>query len=486
MKRLLFAGAVCVLGTLSTSAWASDGNVFRQRAHDIATKLQVDFECEGKHCLKKAITYGGEGNNIPEQYRALMIEKLRLGPKSDKDGKAVAATLMAFIGACNWVPEECVGIVINSAHRYKSQLGSKRHRNKFATRAFDFQGFLNTKHQIRFLTRMALVVEELELKPNVGLGTAKKNASVHITHFDVNGNEISSKRSCKTRCKRIKKKGRKKKVRRCKTTCTWKKGSVTWKYSLRNTLQIRFQNQIRQNRISLSFLNEILSGPLDLSVNAVVTFYGPADNGSAVEGKLEAYAPNLEGEVNKRGNPTLRTMDDYRLGVHEYISLASAPENLRRFYALGAVTYRSPLDGKVYTGDKDFAKREFLYLYDEDDKGKIIKTIEIVFSAKLEKVFGYTHDIGGAFKAVSCKKSGSCSVRLRKFDIPVGDAGNIFNIDIEPCKKSRARCIEMFVDNPVTQWYGYKALHRWEQIRELPGSASIVEVSQEEEVGEDE
>ncbi len=213
-------------------------NILDVRGSELAEQVQFDFKCEGRTCLDIAYTYGGEKNQIPEKYQELMAKKFALGPKSDKEGRAVAGILAVFIAACLWDEADCESVVINSAHRHKSGVGSARHTNKFGTRAFDMLGFKDTTHQVRFLSRMAMVSEIMGLRPNVGMGLVKTRTrakggkwvtySYQSTHFDVNGHEISRN-----------KKGRKKGCGCC--ACA---DSTTWTYGPLDAIQGVFRGII--------------------------------------------------------------------------------------------------------------------------------------------------------------------------------------------------------------------------------------------------
>ncbi len=165
---------------------------------------------------------------------------------------------------------------------------------------------------------------------------------------------------------------------------------------------------------------------------ALATFYAPGAGGT-IEGLYETSRANLEGEVNSQGNPVPRTLDDVRLGRAEYVTLASAPENYRRFLDMGPVTYVSPIDEVTYTGDRDYAART-----------------GAVFSPNLENVTGYTHDTGGAFTAEGCARWGTCAERLYKYDVAVGDF-----------RGWSARDASGFVDS---QGYGANTMHTWERV----------------------
>lgn len=165
---------------------------------------------------------------------------------------------------------------------------------------------------------------------------------------------------------------------------------------------------------------------------SLATFYAPGAGGT-IEGLYETSRANLEGEVNSQGNPVPRTLDDVRLGRSEYVTLASAPENYRRFLDMGPVTYVSPIDEVTYTGDRDYAART-----------------GAVFSPNLENVTGYTHDTGGAFTAEGCARWGTCAERLYKYDVAVGDF-----------RGWSARDASGFVDS---QGYGANTMHTWERV----------------------
>lgn len=459
MRRLFLTGLMCACGiALSHSdVLADDSAKFRARAHTIAEKMQEEFDCKKRACLKKAIQYGGAKNQIPDKYRALMAEKLSaLGEASEKEGRAVAGIIAALVGACTWRPEDCTTVVINSAHRNKSGVGSSRHTNDFGTRAFDFQGFRDIDHQIRFLTRMALVAEEMGLEPNVGLGLSE---GVQITHFDVNGHEVSGKRQCTKKCTCKKKK---KKKCTCSSSCSRKNGSTTWSYGKLSTLQSWFHTEIENGRVSNKFIAQVIgsqpavevaavvgeSEELPFITRAVVTFYGPGSS-SSIEGPWKTYADNLERVRDSAGDGVPRTLDDVRRGKFSYVSLASAPENLGKFYYMGAITYQSPIDRKVYTGDKRFAEKGSLC---EDGTETCRSPVEIVYDVRLSHVVGYTHDTGNAFKADTCARYETCATRLRKFDVAVGDFRGWPGKDTEK-----------FVDEAVLQAYGHSAEHAWQQ-----------------------
>ena len=471
MFRVLLAGLVCTVSLFSTNSYAGDNDKFRKRAAHIAMQMQVEFDCTQRGCLKKAVPYGGEKNELPEKYRAMMAEKLSaLGGASQKDGRAVAGIIASFVGACTWRPEDCAGVVINSAHRNESGLGSARHTNSFGSRAFDFQGFRDIDHQIRFLTRMALVAEEMGLEPNVGLGASE---GVQVTHFDVNGNEVSRKKQCKKRCSCSNR--RKGKRCRCKSSCSYKEGAVTWDYGSRNTLQTLFQSEIRKHRIANEFVAQVIGSQsiadneefeeLPITIMTVTTFYGPGSD-SKIEGPWKTYADNLEGVRDSDGDGVPRTLDHVRLGKFSYVTLASAPENLGKFYYMGAVTYQSPIDRKMYTGDKRFAERGSLC---EDGAATCTSPVEIIYSANLAHVVGYVHDIGGAFKeskdGEGCTKYNTCGIRLRKFDVAVGDF-----------RGWPGRDTEKFVDNAITQAYGHNAEHAWQRFTWFTSVASAMPV----------
>ena len=427
MRIVFFSAAIVAICTFDARA-ETDSFAFRARAHEIAIIIQTEFECKRRGCLTKAIIYGGKENTIPEKYRAMMKEKFSaLGEASEKEGRAVAGILAVFIGACTWRPDDCAGVLINSAHRNKSGVGSARHTNDFGTRAFDFVGFKNIEHQVRFLTRMALVAEEMGLEPNIGLG---RSEGVQITHFDVNGSELTRSKQCHKECTCKQRKG--KKSCNCKRTCTSRAGSRTWEYGPRETLQSLLQGEIENDRISDNFIKQVLGVPTipvvaseerqeELpfgTVKGVITFFGPGSN-SSIEGPWKTAKDNLELGRDSDGDGVPRTLDDVRRGKFSYVTLASAPENLGKFYYMGSVTYTSPIDRKTYT---------------------------------LQHVVGYTHDTGGAFIAESCAKYDMCEIRLRKFDVAVGDF-----------RGWPGRDTEKFVDDPILQAYGHAAEHVWQQ-----------------------
>jgi hypothetical protein len=90
------------------------------------------------------------------------------------------------------------------------------------------------------------------------------------------------------------------------------------------------------------------------------TFYYPGASGpKGMEGPYETARAGPGG-----GGFTPKTLDDFRMGLSSYVTVASAASKLGQTVNLGDVQYRSPLDGKVY---------------------------------QLRNVPGYTHDRGGAF-----------------------------------------------------------------------------------------
>lgn len=137
--------------------------------------------------------------------------------------------------------------------------------------------------------------------------------------------------------------------------------------------------------------------PIGGAFDARTTFYGPGAGGT-VQGGFETSRPGLDGEY------VPRTLDDVRLGKADAVTLATAPENYGKYYDMGAVTYKSNIDGVTYTGDKDLAAAKG-YTYSEN----------------LENVTGYAHDTGAAFRAGGCGAWGTCGERLNKFDVAVGD-----------------------------------------------------------------
>ncbi len=142
-----------------------------------------------------------------------------------------------------------------------------------------------------------------------------------------------------------------------------------------------------------TFNREALGDPFA----ARTTFYGPGAGGT-VQGGFETSRPGLDGQRI----PT--TLDDVRMGNARAVTLATAPENYGNYYDLGAVTYKSPIDGKIYTGDPEVAART-----------------GATYSENLARVTGYSHDTGSAFRAGYCARWGTCNERLNKFDIAVGD-----------------------------------------------------------------
>ncbi len=162
------------------------------------------------------------------------------------------------------------------------------------------------------------------------------------------------------------------------------------------------------------------------SFTARTTFYGPGAGGS-VQGGWETAFPNLEGKAIPR------TLDEVRLGKSRYVSVATAPENKGKFFYLGDVTYRSPIDNKVHT---------------------------------MKDVYGYSHDTGDAFKVGTCAKYNTCSVRLSKVDIAVGD--------FRGWSGSRAYA---FLTGPG-QSYGGSVVHPWQQVAGLPSAPKPATVAQ--------
>lgn len=157
--------------------------------------------------------------------------------------------------------------------------------------------------------------------------------------------------------------------------------------------------------------------PSGSPVSARTTFYAPGAGGS-VEGPWATSRPNLEGLKNKNGDPIPRTLDDIRLGKSGYVTLAVDPSNYGKFYNLGNVTYRSPIDNQEYI---------------------------------LRNVIGYAHDTGPAFTG-----------RPDKFDIAVGDFRGW---------GSRG---DAFVN---AQQYGGNRVHQWQQINAVQARQYIAAVT---------
>jgi hypothetical protein len=110
--------------------------------------------------------------------------------------------------------------------------------------------------------------------------------------------------------------------------------------------------------------------------NAKFTFYAPGAGG-AMEGPKSTSKVGPDGRTSKEKGGVPSTLDDFRLGKSQYVTLASDPSNYGKTFSLPDVKYTSPIDGKEYT----------------------------VSGAK-----GVVHDTGPAFKG-----------RPDKFDIAVGD-----------------------------------------------------------------
>ncbi len=105
--------------------------------------------------------------------------------------------------------------------------------------------------------------------------------------------------------------------------------------------------------------------------NSRVTYYAPG-----VGGRMEG--PWATSRVNPlTGERKPFTLDDVRLGRSPWVTVASDPSRYGQNVQLGALTYRSPLDGKTYT---------------------------------VPNVQGYVHDTGGAFRG-----------RPDKLDVATGD-----------------------------------------------------------------
>jgi hypothetical protein len=91
-----------------------------------------------------------------------------------------------------------------------------------------------------------------------------------------------------------------------------------------------------------------------------------------MEGPYETAKAGMEGAF------TPKTLDDFRLGMSPYVTVASPASKLGQSINLGDIEYRSPIDGRVY---------------------------------RIPNVPGYTHDRGSAFKESTPEKR----------DIAVGD-----------------------------------------------------------------
>lgn len=126
------------------------------------------------------------------------------------------------------------------------------------------------------------------------------------------------------------------------------------------------------------------------TVNAKVTCYAPG--GGGIQG---GFVTSRRGPNNGPSIP--RTLDDFRLGKSNYVTLAAHPSRYGQWFDMGSVSYVSNLDGRQYT---------------------------------ISKAIGYVHDTGSAFwgpnerfgKEVStCVRYRTCNDVHRKFDVAYGD-----------------------------------------------------------------
>lgn len=432
--RLIYILAALWLLSASAHAAFDEGKV-RDRAKEVALKMEHGFGCEKRECLAKAVPYGGAANAIPEPYRAMMERKFSiLTSGSKQDGQAVAGILATFIGACTWHPDECGNVMIVGAEHNAGD--NPRHTSFKGTRSFTLVGFRSIAEEVRFLTRMALVAEAMELKLNAGLGFKD---DIQIADVDVNGHEVDVKTQCHEECSWSGK--GKKKHRTCDTSCFRTNGSVTWSVGPLAMPQALFHLALQKNSIPDLFLVKIFGDKQYVfpTVQALTTFYAPGSD-SKIEGLWKTFLPNEEGAVDSDGDGVPRTLDDVRLAKYDYVSLASDPINFGKYFDMGPVTYTSPIDRLTYTGDPDVAAKT-----------------GALFSFRLMHVIGLVHDTGAAFNPETCARWHTCGLTTYKFDVAVGDFRGW------PGKEA-----EKFVDDKDKQTYGGNAIHIWQEIPQLP------------------
>lgn len=433
--RCTIAAASVFLMMTTLDAGASDPFGILETADQIAARIQADFACKGKACLEKSVVLGTD--SVPERHRALTGARYRHGESK----RSTAGILGTFVGACEWNDAVCNGVYIEQDPTHDKR--SVRYSGPHGSRALSLGGFRDTEHQVNFLTRMALIAERLGLETNIGLGlvTSKDDVtgfSYQMTFVGVNGGGTQGNAKCSQSCNCKKTKNKK---CSCKKSCASTGNSKVWGYGYRTPQQILLQSKIRTGIVPAVFAQYFLGYPpqevlqlargetgIIMPVQARTTFYAPGA-ASRVEGPFETSMPNVEGIVNAKGIPIPRTLDDVRLGTSAYVSVASDPTNYGAFLYLGAVTYKSPLDEKTYTGDETLAST--------DEK--------VVYAEALKHVFGYVNDTGSAFKG-----------RPDKFDVAVG------NFSGWKGKKG-----EEFVDG---QGYGKNVVHNWLFVRSLPVS----------------
>ncbi len=129
------------------------------------------------------------------------------------------------------------------------------------------------------------------------------------------------------------------------------------------------------------------TGGTGQQVTVRVTCYAPGAD-PVLEGPFATSKPGPNG-----GQSIPRTLDDFRLGRSNYVTLAANPARYGQWFDMGTITYVSNIDNRQYT---------------------------------IQKVVGYVHDTGCAFKTqgergACCAKYNTCGEAVRKMDIAYGD-----------------------------------------------------------------